>query len=72
MPISTKEHSMNQLIKSYLQDKDPDDVDYDSVIKYVYSKMSHGGEKVNGMNIFKAKYQLEIQSKVDGIFFPWY
>ena len=65
MPISTKEHSMNQLIKSYLQDKDPDDVDYDSVIKYVYSKMSHGGEKVNGMNIFKAKYQLEIQSKVD-------
>ena len=57
MPISTKEHSMNQLIKSYLQDKDPDDVDYDSVIKYVYSKTSHGGEKVNGMNIFKAKYQ---------------
>ena len=49
---------MNQLIKSYLQDKDPDDVDYDSVIKYVYSKTSHGG-KSKRYEYFQSKISIE-------------
>ena len=55
---------MDRLIKQYVSDKDPDDIDYDSVIIYVYENARIENQQLS-FELFKMRNAKRIESRVD-------
>ena len=55
---------MDRLIKQYVSDKDPDDIDYDSVIIYVYENARIENQQLS-FELFKMRHAKRIESRVD-------
>ena len=55
---------MDRLIKQYVSDKDPDDIDYDSVIIYVYENARIEKQRLS-FELFKMRNAKRIESRVD-------